>query len=223
VAKPRIVDAKGLLYHFLQKDLRQQDVWLFQMLTTRLITSLGIWLHPDVYERLPVLVPYAVRDPTSRGDKARGIPDSWGEPNGAGYFRDDNSLIKGLPRSLVIEGPKGGPYAGGRIGSGFVAAHVFRDLESGEPSTREPLTYSFVPNLVWLPGEIAALTDRQGSFAQTYVQALAHKLYRHHPVVPSLQSLAEDAWRLLPEPVGVPEQGLPDLSELHYFMPTECT
>ena len=46
MAKPRTVDAKGLLYHFLQKDLQQQDVWLFQMLTTRLITSLGIWRRP---------------------------------------------------------------------------------------------------------------------------------------------------------------------------------
>ena len=99
MAKPRTVDAKGLLYHFLQKNLREQDVWLFQMLTTRLITSLGIWPHSSVYERLPVLVPYAVRDPLSRGNKAKGIPDSWGEPNGAGYFRDANSLIKVLPQA----------------------------------------------------------------------------------------------------------------------------
>ena len=33
--KLRRVDAKGLLYHFLHKDLASQDVWLLQMLAAR--------------------------------------------------------------------------------------------------------------------------------------------------------------------------------------------
>ena len=76
----RRVDGDRLFYHFLQKELLQSDIWLFQMLIARLITSLGIWLHPDVYERLPVMLPFAVRDPLSRGNKAQGIVDQWGSP-----------------------------------------------------------------------------------------------------------------------------------------------
>lgn len=169
------------------------------MLAARLISTLGVWMHPDVYERLPILVPYAVRDPLVRGNKAKGISDSWGAPNDAGYFRDDNSLVKGLPRSLEIDGPSRGPYRGARIGTGFVAAHVWRTLTDGAGlSARNPATYSFVPNLVWLPGEIAALTDREGSFAQLYVQALAQKVYRHRTVAPRLAPVVEHAWSLLP-------------------------
>jgi len=218
----RTIHAKGLLYHFLQKDLREQDIWLFQMLAARLISTLGIWMHPDVYERLPVLVPYAVRDPLVRGNKAKGMPDNWGAPNDAGYFRDDNSLVKGLPRTLAIDGPTRGPYRGARIGTGFVAAHVWRTLSGNAGlSARNATTYSFVPNLVWLPGEIAALTDREGSFAQLYVQALAQKVYRHRTVAPPLIPVVEHAWSLLPPPVGVPEQGLPDVEELNFFVPTD--
>jgi hypothetical protein len=37
--QPREIDGNDVLYHFLQKELLQQDVWLFQMLTARLVTS----------------------------------------------------------------------------------------------------------------------------------------------------------------------------------------
>jgi hypothetical protein len=221
VAKHRVVNAKGLLYHFLQKDLREQDIWLFQMLAARLISTLGIWMHPDVYRELPVLLPYAVRDPVVRGNKSKGIEDMWGAPNEAGYLRDDNSLVKNLPKSLSVDGPASAPYRGARIGEGFVAAHVWRTLsDEGGLASRNQTTYSFVPNLLWLPGEIAALTDREGSFAQLYIQALAQKLYRHRAVAPRLTSLVEQAWALLPPAEGVPEQGLPATEELNFFLPT---
>ncbi len=38
----RKVDGEHVLYHYLQKDLRERDVWLFQMLTARLMAELGI-------------------------------------------------------------------------------------------------------------------------------------------------------------------------------------
>ena len=50
---------------------------------------------------------------------------------------------------------------------------------SGKPD--DPLAYSFVPNLVWLPSEVAKLTDRQDSFVQRYVQAISTRLYRDYP------------------------------------------
>jgi hypothetical protein len=75
--RPRL-DAHRLFYHYLQKDLLESDVWLFQMLTARLVVALGVWLHPDIYLRLPISVPFAVRDPHSRKNTAQGRPESWG-------------------------------------------------------------------------------------------------------------------------------------------------
>ena len=43
---PRQLDAARLFYHYLQKELLQNDIWLFQMLTARLVAALGIWLDP---------------------------------------------------------------------------------------------------------------------------------------------------------------------------------
>src|SRR5207248_16566 len=105
----------------------------------------------------------AVRDPLCRGNKTKGLPDEWSAPDANGYFRDDNTLVKGLPRSLSISSPESSRvYGSAPIGNGFVSSHVWRMLRSGEYASRNPLTYSFVPNLVWLPGQVAALTDREG-------------------------------------------------------------
>jgi hypothetical protein len=215
-----LVAAHRLFYHYLQKELLKSDIWLFQMLTARLIVDLGIWLHPRIYERLPVVVPYAFRDPLCRPNKKTGRPDSWGAPDARGLFRDDNSLVKGLPRSLNIRSHSS-LFKNRRIGTGFVAAHVWRELTTGELASRDPVTYSFVPNLVWLPADVAALTDREGSFVQTYVQALSMKIFRHHKVTPALAATVEDAWSRLPPPMGIPEQGLPELSALSFFEHSE--
>ena len=98
------IDGNHLLYHYLEKDLREGDIWLFQMLAARLFTSLGIWFPPALYSRIPILIPFAVRDPSCRPARSGG-PDQWGCPNQLGYFRDDNSLVKGLPRSSKIHSP----------------------------------------------------------------------------------------------------------------------
>ena len=187
------------------------------MLIARLIVSLGIWLHPDIYSRLPLVGPYAVRDPLSRGKPKAGIPDAWGMPNKDGFFRDDSR--EGVPKPLAISSPRS-ILDGRRIGTGFVAAHVWRGLNDGGLASRHPLTYWFVPNLVWLPTTVAALTDREGSFVQAYVQALSMKIYQSHGVHQGLESEAAAAWALLPKPDGIPLQGLPDPASLNYFMPT---
>jgi hypothetical protein len=77
----------------------------FKDVVRGLILGLGVWLPPAAYERFPLLVPYAVRDAACRGDRRRGIPDQWGAPDSSGRFRDDNSLIKGIPRSLMVTNP----------------------------------------------------------------------------------------------------------------------
>jgi len=214
---PRRVDGQALLYAYLQKDLLQNDVWLFQMLTAHLVLSLGVWLHPETYRRFPFLVRFAIRDTTYRGGPD--TPERWGSPTDAALFADDNSLIKGLPRSLLIHAPPHRPYRNRRMGKGFVAAHVWGG------STAIPSTYSFVPNLVWLPSEVAKLTDRQDSFVQRYVQAVAQKLYREEELHGPLRAFVDRAWRRLPGPDGIPSQAIPSREEIlrrvNVFVPDE--
>ena len=38
---------------------------------------------------------------------------------------------------------------------------------------------SFVPNLVWLPVQISKLTDREGSYAQRFLQAISCQIYKN--------------------------------------------
>src|SRR5438874_1410604 len=125
------VEGNDLIYHFLQKTLLESHFEQFRELSARLIGELGIWLPLGAYKRFPLLVPYAVRDPSSRGNRSKGIPDQWGAPNADGYFRDDNSLIKGLPRSLAIRNPSNALVHGRYVGTSFVASHVWRELASG--------------------------------------------------------------------------------------------
>ena len=86
------VDGNHILYHYLEKDLKETDIWLFQMLSARLFTALGIWFSTRVYARCPMLLPFALRDPKCRPRK-QGDPDEWGAPDAKGHFRDDNSLV----------------------------------------------------------------------------------------------------------------------------------
>ena len=218
----RRVSGEHILYHYLQKDLRESDVWVFQMLVARLVAELGIWFAPSLYRQIPVLLPFAVRDPTCRKRGKHGV-EAWGAPNELGYFRDDNSMIKSLPTSLEIRSPRQ-IYSRRKIGAGFIASHVWRVLgsdraESGLAS-RDPWTNSFIPNLVWLPKQVAKLTDREGSFSQQYLQALARKIYCGDKLPTGLREHAEGIWDALPAPAGIPEQGLPEVKTLNFFEPT---
>lgn len=216
------VDGNHVLYHYLEKDLKEADIWLFQMLAARLFTALGIWFSPKVYASCPILVPFAVRDPNCRPRK-KGDADEWGAADSKGRFRDDNSLVKGLPRSLAIRSPRNPIYHRRKLGNGFVACHVWRIKAGGgsELSSRDPDTYSFVPNLVWLPSQVAKLTDREGSFAQAYLQALSFKIYNRVEVPNQFSSLVERSWSKLHVPQGIPDSGLPEPQDLSYFDDTE--
>lgn len=212
------VNGNHLLYHYLQKDLQERNPALFSALFADAVIRLGVWCSPAIYARLPVLVPYARRDPTCRGNKKKGIPDEWGAPDSAGYFRDDNSLIKRAPAALTIRGPSK-LLTGRRIGTGWVAAHVWRILNSGEFAARDPRTYSFVPNIVWLPAQLAKLTDIEGSVAQTAIQRIAWRAFRYATVDEAQRERCEAAWALIPEPSGLEPDAI--VPELHYFEPTD--
>jgi hypothetical protein len=128
--------------------------------------------------------------------------------------------VKGLPRSLRIASLNS-LFRGRQIGKGFVAAHLWRELGTGTFASRNPLTYSFVPNIVWLPSEVAALTDREASFVQSFTQAVSMKVYRDVPVSASAKPIVREAWDLLPVRDAIPAQGLPSVESLNFFMPTE--
>ena len=139
-------------------------------------------------------------------------------------MRDDNSLIKSLPNSLMVASSRNSTYRGRVIGTGFVASHVWRTLNpevsSASGAAYDPFTYSFVPNLVWLPGSIAGLTDRIDSFAQRYIQALSWKIYRSYPLTSEVDEVVRESWARLPLPAGIPDDALPDLSEVNFFETT---
>lgn len=218
------LNGENILYHYLQKDLLIKDVWLFQMLAARLVSSLGIWFHPSIYKQIPILLPFARRDSTCRKNCNKERIEQWGSPDENGYFRDDNSLIKGIPKGLKVKSALKDIYDGQKIGAGFVACHVWRisDMngrsENTSFTTQNPIVYSFVPNLVWLPKQVAKLTDREGSFAQLYLQALSYKIFRNIEVPEKLKPIVLKSWDILARPSGIPDQGLPEIDELNFFM-----
>jgi hypothetical protein len=218
----RKIEGNDLLYHFLQKTLLETDFDQFRELASRLVTELGIWFPSSTYRRFPLLLPYAVRDPSCRGNKSKGIPDQWGSPSDGGYFRDDNSLIKGLPRSLAIRNPANRLVHQRLLGTSFVASHVWRELAGGGHASRDPLTYSFIPNIVWLPSQVSKLTDREGSFVQSYLQALSTHIYRPVDLAPDLRRIVQPMWERLIVRPDVTDLPLPDPATLNYFSAGEA-
>ena len=179
--------------------------------TNDLIAATSIWLPVEIYKSLPTLVPWVTRDPSCR----RPV-DEWGAPDIRGFQRDDNSMIKGIPRSLLIRGPKNSVLTGQKIGTGFVASHVWRSDESKDKDgLRNPRTNSFVPNLVWLPGLIAKLSDRPGSTVMRSLQSLSRRIYGEVEVEKKYAEYVEDCWDSLPPPSHSTESI--DISTLHFF------
>ena len=122
-----------------------------------------------------------------------------GSANTEGFLRDDNSLIKGLVNSFSIDSPKIDSYNKLKKGRGFVACHIWRVVKINNEellSTRHHMLNSFVPNIVWLPRQIAKLTDSEGSDAQKMLQAISHKIYYNIHMSEQISKL----WEYLPFP-----------------------
>ena len=212
---PRLVHGDDLLYRFFQ-DLFLEDTELARTMPTRMLSTMAIWFPLDVYHDFPVLLPWVVRDPTCRGSRSKGVADQWGSPNEAGFLRDDNSLIKSLPRSLAVATADPSHLRGARMGSEFVASHIWRVVSHRDLASRVPLLNSFVPNLVWLPSQVAKLSDREGSAVQIALQAMAWQIYRSAPVAAHLADVVEEAWALIPEP-----DAIGPLPNLNWFEATD--
>jgi hypothetical protein len=180
------------------------------------IQRLGIWIDPLIYRSRPHLVPFAVRDAQSRSKANRAGVETWGAPDSRGYFRDDNTLVKNWVKSLDVVSREPA-YNGRRIGNGFVACHVWRGaLPDGRPLHAAPLLNSFVPNLVWLPSDLARLSDRVGSYTQRLLQVLARSIYADCEFTGRLAEYVAESWQQLPSPVDAPALAL-DPASLSFF------
>ena len=184
---------------------------------------MAIWLPLDIYFDFPVLLPWVVRDPTCRGLRDRNGSivrvDEWSAPDALGYLRDDNSLVKALTRSLHISGPKGTHLNGARLGTEFVASHIWRGVNSPKLASRVPLLNTFVPNLVWLPSQVAKLSDREGSVVQEALKSVSWGVYRDAPVSPGLTPVVVEGWSMLPTPTPLVDVVVRD--ELNWFVSTQ--
>ena len=193
------VDGDNILYHYFQKHMIKEESEEGRLILTSMIRDLSIWLPIDLYRKLPILIPYAVRDPTCRKSVNK-IREEWGSCNSSGYFRDDNTLVKAIPRRFQIISKKN-TYPKARLGNGFVASHVWRILSNNTTlASRNSLTNTFVPNLAWLPRQLSKLTDREGSFSQKYLQALSIARFEQIVLDEKKKDYVRQIWKMLPNP-----------------------
>jgi hypothetical protein len=215
--KQKVIHGDDLLYRFFQDALAKEPD-LFAKVPQMMLEAMGVWFPCATYRDWPVLLPWVVRDPKCRGNKSKGLPDEWGSPDERGYLRDDNSLVKALPRALPIKTSGFASLSGARMGTEFVASHVWREvLGSDQLASRNPVLNSFIPNLVWLPAQVAKLTDREGGVVQQTLQSMAWAIYRKAPVAPHLEEVVEAAWKMIPEPEPVTISD----AALNWFVETE--
>jgi len=163
-----------------------------------LVCTYALWLPVDTYRRAPWLAPFATRRLRNRTDIRAPGPkrDLWGFPDEDGYFADDNSLIKGVVKDLGVT-PADSPYGREKIGKGLVCCHVW------PATTTDPLLFSFVPNLVWLPKTLAGYSDAHMAGppheAHEVLKALSIERYRSE-VTEVGYGRTSLAWELLPKP-----------------------
>lgn len=192
------VSGENILYHYIQKNILDTDeITPFQKeLIERLIVDLSIWIPLNVYEKMPVLLPFVVRDLSARKNKETGA-DEWGSSNNKGYLRDDNSLIKNIFSSCPIKSNHIAEYNKSYLGNGFVASHIWREIVgTTKLASVIPQTNSFVPNLVWIPKQISKLTDREQSYAQKLLQSISHQIYAGN----NNDKYTKNIWKSLPNP-----------------------
>ena len=103
------------------------------------------------------------------------------------------------------------------MGTEFVASHVWRVVRHDKLASRLAMLNSFIPNLVWLPSQIAKLSDREASPLQLVLQSMSYSIYRDAPVIDHLAPLAQESWDLIPDPDFALDI---DRAALNWFVPT---
>jgi hypothetical protein len=56
---------------------------------------------------------------------------------------------------------------------------------------------------VWLPRQIAKLSDIEGGPVQAALKSISFSLYRNAPIAGNRRAIAEQSWNYLPEPKSV--------------------
>lgn len=214
-----MVDGETILYHILQKQIIQAyDVdnppTEVKFMIEQLLLWGGVWFKPKTYQQIPVLLPYVVRDASCRKKDPATGKDTRGVANDRGFMPDDNSSIKGIPKSLIIESVFL-EMNGKRLGNGYVASHCWRILKNKPDmlASQCERTNSFIPNLVWLPKQLSKLTDREGSYAQRFIQYVSGLLYRN---IDLRNPMLTEIWNELKDP-GITPVSKVNLNELNYF------
>lgn len=163
-----------------------------------LIRATAIAFDHKIYATLPILRPYTVRDGSKRKRGGVNRVEQWGVPQADGYFCDDNSLLKRLPRELYIRSSD--PVIDGRrVEGGWTACHAWRALDDLRQASSYGQLNSFVPVLVWVPSVLSAATDREGSPAQILLKAFADS-FRSVPTPAALTPYIKHCWELLGAP-----------------------
>lgn len=212
-----LINGDNILYHYIQKYFLN-DSEVADEVIENFIINLSIWLPPSFYQELPIILPYVVRDPSCRRRNDQD-QEEWGTANENGFLRDDNSLIKGVPKSFLIKSKKIKEYNGQKLGNGFVSSHIWRVIQGASESfisNRNHQFNSFVPNIVWLPRQISKLTNRDNSVAQKVIQAISFQLYEHIYMPQEINRL----WASLPMPVEYEEMEI-DVKRLTFFKYTD--
>lgn len=197
----KTVDGNDILYK-LFKSLLEKDQDLAIDVIREMIIKTAVWFPIETYQRIPVLLPWVVRDNSCRGKivgKKR-VDDQWGAPNALGYLRDDNTMVKDIFKPLQVIGPKDSPVNNQFVSKGFVASHVWREVNLEVLANKDSRLNTFIPNLVWLPKQISKLSDIEGGLVQTALKATSWNLYRNVPFESPLQQSIENVWNELPKP-----------------------
>ena len=213
------IDGNNILYHIIQKQIilagdSDNPTQETKFLIEHLLLWGGIWFTPEVYKTIPVLLPYVIRDASCRKVDPKTGKDTRGIATPNGFLPDDNSSIKGIPKSLRIISHIS-EMNGNRMGNGFVASHIWRKLikHTDILASQYAATNSFIPNLVWLPSQISKLTDREGSYAQRFLQYVSSRLYKNIQIK---NKTIQNIWDELEEPDITPICEV-DLNNLNYF------
>jgi hypothetical protein len=190
-----MMDANLVLWN----ELEERGVSSLDQLDESEIVELAlryaVWIPIETFEKAPWLAPYALRKGRTRiDDRAPGDKrDLWGFPDENGYFTDDNSLIKAVVLRYGVR-PSDSVYGTGRFKRGLVCCHVWAG------TTTNPLLFSFIPNLVWLPSSLAPFSD--GHLAgephkvhKTLQQVSCSRYFQHKTEV--AQDRVAEAWNCL--------------------------
>ena len=206
------------LRKYIQDDLRFDDFHFFFQVSFRFILDLAIWIDPEAYKKLPIFEPVAYRD---QKWKKLGFVRGQANPSTA-LLVDDNSYVKNYMNGSTkfISSKKISYYNDKQLvsGSGFVACHIWDEVGHGKAkATGNHKLFSFIPNIVWLPQDVAYLTDIPGSPIKDILKQLSVNLYHGEKMANTdLQLIVDTSWEKLleiPHNQLIPIKAIPNRDE----------